>query len=380
MFFVMNLVGCDQTEKNKQAHKTKMVVAKLQAPVQKLYFTGTLLPISTTAVISPVEGTVTQTFFTHGEKITQNQRLFMIDSRPLADQYRKSVSSFLQSKQAYANGKLLFSGTQALYDAGVIPESQYINEKTTFNTTALNYLQARYELEKVLKTANVDPKQIEELSLENTSAVNTILQRHFSHIMITAPGPGIALFPPKENNNNDNDRDAAGKLTEGSSVKEGQLLLSIGDLSGLSATFNASEINIDRLHPNMPVMVTGSAFAGIILHGVISAVSAQARQDANDGSELSTYAVFVRIPSVISDDMKKIRVGMTAKFEVDFALSQHILVPIHAVFQKDGKQFVNIILKDGKKKTVPVETGETTPTQVVITKGLQPGDQVIVHD
>lgn len=379
MLFVMNLVGCDQTEKNKNTHKTKTVVAKLQAPIQKLYFTGMLSPLSTTAVISPVDGTVTKTFFTYGEKIAQNQPLFMIDSNPLSERYRKTVSDFFQKKQAYANGKVSFAGTNALYDAGVIPQSQYASEKTTFDTTALNYLQARYELEKVLKIANADPQQIEKLSLENTAAVNAILQRHFSHIMITAPGAGIALFPPKENNDN-HDTNTTGKLTEGSAVKEGQLLLSIGDLSGLSATFYVSEVNIDRLDPNMPVIVTGSAFPDITLHGMISTVSAQARQDSNDSSGLSTYAVSVRIPSVSRDEMKKIRVGMTAKFEIDIALSQHILVPINAVFQKDEKRFVRVIQKNGTEKTVLVETGDTTPTQVMITKGLQPGDQVITHD
>ena len=38
------------------------------------------------------------------------------------------------------------------------------------------------------------------------------------------------------------------------------------------------------------------------------------------------------------------------------------------------------VLENGQEKIVPVVTGETTPTQVVITSGIHAGDKVVVHD
>jgi len=188
-------VGCDQKDKKTDnSKKTHIITAALASPQYQLYFTGTLLPIKTIPVISRVEGNVTQLFFSYGEKVEKDQKLMIIDSKPLADDYRKTVNDFLQKKQAYMSGQLTYAGNKALYDAGVTSKTTYLSQKASFDNAVLNYLQAKYELEKVLKMANLDPKQIETLSIEDTTAVNAVLQKHFSHIVVVAPGSGVALF------------------------------------------------------------------------------------------------------------------------------------------------------------------------------------------
>ncbi len=374
------IASCDKTKKNKTSasNKTHIIVATQKSPVQKLYFTGTLLPISTTAVISNVAGIITEMDFNYGEKIQSGQKLMVLDSKPLAEKYKKAVNDFLQKKQAYANGKLSFTGTKALYAAGVIPQSQYISEQTAFDNTSLDFLEARYELEKVLRTAGVDVKKIEQLSISDTAEVNSVLQVHFKNIVIVATGSGVALFPPPNQGGGGNDA-SSGVLTQGTTVKEDQLLLSIGDLSGLKADFNVSEINIDRIHKGMDVIATGSAFPGIVLHGKITSVSAQAKQDSS-GSGLSVYAVEIKIPVVSEADMQKIRVGMTAKFEIDIPSPSEIMLPINAVSRSDNGSVVTIVGANGKPTTVSVQTGETTATEVSITQGIKAGDKVIVTD
>ncbi|EKD91770.1 MAG: hypothetical protein ACD_29C00387G0001 [uncultured bacterium] len=368
------LSSCHGKNKSKHAQKTQIIIAKSETPVQRLYFTGTLSPIKTFAVVSPVAGNIASLDFTYGERIIAGQKLLVIDSKQLSDNYRKAVQDFLQKKQAYVTGKGTFAGTQALFNAGVIAKNEFITGQTQFDNQVLDYLQAKYALEKVLRTANIDSKKIEALSLADTDKVNAILETHFRHIEITAPNAGVALFPTGKKSD---DSSSSGKLTVGDSIKDGQLLLSIGDLSGLAATFDVSEVDIDRIHQNMDVIVSGNAFPGAHLKGYISAVSVQANLNSGE-SGLSMFSVKIDIPSVDKKIMEKIRVGMTAKFEVDIQSSPRIMLPVNAVFEKNGQSMVTIMDAQGKQKTVPVITGDTTPTQVVIISGVKAGDKVVI--
>ncbi len=374
---VFLLSACHHKNKSDQAQKTHIVVAKLETPIQRLYFTGTLAPINTSYVLSPVAGNISALYFSYGGHVEKSQKILMIDSKQLAENYRKAISTFIQKKQAFVTGKTTFEGAQALDKAGAIAKNEYVTDKTQYENAELEYLQSKYDLEKILHTAKVDPKSIEALSLADTQKVNTILERHFRHLDISANGSGIALFPSgKTTDDRSSSSSASGKLEVGTDIKEGQLLLSIGDLSGLSASFDVSEVDIDRIHAKMPVIVTGDAFPGVQLKGFIKSVSAQAKKGAGQG--LSMFAVKTEIPTIDHKIMEKIRVGMTAKFEVDIKSAPRILLPVNAVFKKNGVSVVNI-MDNGKEKEVPVVTGDTTLTDVVIISGVKAGDKVVVQ-
>lgn len=381
LFLLLNITGMSASNaKSKPAQKTHIVIAQLQTPVLKLYFSGVLDPIQTLPIVSPVAGNIVLMNFTYGEKIKANQLLFEITSSELASSYRKAINDYLQKKLAYATKQQDFKGMQSLYDAGAVAKNDFISNKSQLANSELEFLQAEYELEHVLQTANVDSKKIEKLSIADTEAVNKLLQRRFRHVPVLATGDGIALFPVQKSSSSGSSSDSSsGKLTVGSTVKKDQLLLSIGDLSGLSAVFNASEVDIYRIQAGMPVTVTGSAFPGKELKGVVSAVSAQANQGDSSGG-LSMYAVSVKIPNVEPKTMARIRVGMTAKFEIDIDTQARIMLPLHAVQETKGESVVTILDANGKEKDVQVVTGRTTMTDIVIESGIKPGDKVVVHD
>lgn len=381
VFFVLS--GCkhhDDAKKNQSAER--IVIAKSQVPVQKLYYSGTLSPIATTPVISPFAGNVQEIKFAYGERVTKNQELLTIDSSALADDYRKAVSDYIQKKQSFGNNQLSFVGTQALYKAGIIPENQYQTEKTQHDNSALDFLQSQYQLEKVMHLAHVDAATIEKLSIADTQKVSTILQRHFHNIPILAPSSGIVLYPAASSDSSGNGSASSDdkQLIQGSSIKQDQLLLSIGDLKGLSAEFAVSEIDIDRIKKGMTVKVTSQAFPHIVLTGVIDSVSFQATQAGGSGGGLSMFKVTIKIPDLSSEAKAKIRVGMSGKFEIDISSAQEVMLPVEAVFQQKGQSMVTIVDEKGEKKTVPVVTGPTTPTSVVIYSGVKSGDRVLLHD
>lgn len=379
--FALLLSGCDKkTQPGSTAPQESIVIAQLKNETTHLYYKGTLGPIKTNSVLSPADGTVSQLLFKYGDFVKKDQTLFVINSEKLADDYRDAVTKYLQAKDAYANGKTSFAGTEALHKAGVISNDEYQTSKSQYQTSIMNYYQAKFDLEKILAQANIDPNTIEKLTIVDTNAVNQILQRQFSNIIVRSPGDGVALFPV--GNDSSSDGDKSGKLVDGAAVKQGQLLLSIGDLSGFSATVQVSEININKITPGLKAVVTGDAFPGMTLNGIVTSVANQANPDqSGSNSSLSLFNIVVEIPNITDAQRKVIHVGMTANIEISIQNPSRIILPISAVFQKNGQNFVTIVdPKTKARKDVPVVTGDTTITGVIIISGINAGDQVVVHD
>jgi multidrug efflux pump subunit AcrA (membrane-fusion protein) len=92
------------------------------------------------------------------------------------------------------------------------------------------------------------------------------------------------------------------------------------------------------------------------------------------------FAVSVDVPKVSKKDQKDLRVGMTAKIEIQIKKPPKVMIPIDAVFSKRGEIYVTQVdPKTGQRKNVPVETGPTTENNVVIIEGIKAGDKVVVY-
>ncbi|WP_423063360.1 efflux RND transporter periplasmic adaptor subunit [Candidiatus Paracoxiella cheracis] len=375
--------GCQDKKKTSKKKKLVTVTAVKKSTVTKLYYKGTLQALKNIPVLSPVDGTVTELHFKYGDVIRDGQRLVIINSSKLASDYRQAVSKYLQAKDSFETTGRSFQGTEALHKAGVISTDEYLSGKSQYETNTLNFYQARFDLEKVLKKAGISSEQIEKLSITDTKAVAKILQKRFSHIVVTASGSGVALFPTKDESSGDGGRDdgkSGGKLALGAEVKEGQLILSIGDLSGFSATLQVSEININKMKEGLKAVITGYAFPGITLHGTVTSVAKQGNPQ-DSGGALSMFNIVVQIPNVTVAQRKVIHVGMTANFEIDIVNPPHILLPINAVLNTEGKSYVTIIdPKTGRQKEVRVVTGNTTISDVEIIQGVKPGDKIVIHE
>lgn len=374
LIIIFSLTSCHHDTQKKNE---KIITVQINHAPKKLFYSGMLLPIQNYPVVSPVDGNITILGFSYGDFVQKDQVLLTINSNTLSETYRKDVSDYLEKKQNYLTQENQFKGSDALYKAGVISRNEYLNDKTTYENAIINYFQSKYQLKKTLDKVGMDYNQIKNLSLNDTDTVNKILQKHFSHIVIRAPKSGIVLFPPKTDSNQNNSADIAGTLVVGSAIKQDELLLTIGNMSGMRATFNVSEMDIDRIARGMKVLVTSPALPGITMQGVIASVSAQANQNENQNA-ISEFSIGVEIPTLDAKTAKEIRVGMTATFSVLLPETGKIKIPIAAVSVHDQKNWVRVVDNHGHEKNVAVITGETGVRSVEITQGLMPGEKIVV--
>lgn len=374
------LSACPKFGGDKTDTQQHMVIAKPVHTVSHLYYSGNIMPLVTTNALSPVDGRITEIKFNYGDEIKKDQVLAEINSTQLSDDYHQTINNYLEKKDALDHQKFLFPGTSKLYEAQVISKYQFLEGKSALATARLEYMQAKYELEKVLKKALIDPKFIESLSVDKTQDIRSVLQQKFSHIDVRAQSDGVALFPSNADPIKKEDADDE-TLKVGHEVKTGQLILAIGNQEGLSTQIKVSEVDVNRLKVGMPVIVTGDAFADETLPGYIQSIASQAQNDKTSNLNVGQFDVMVAIPNVSAEQRKKIHVGMSCKVDVPIHNPSHIMLPLNAVWERDGQHYVTIVDPDSKRRlAIPVLTGHTTLTSVAILSGIKKGDKVIIHD
>ncbi len=374
--------GCKHTKKEKvAASPQQVVVAKRQALVRSLNFKGQMNPINSESVISPVDGRVKQLHFSYGDKVKKGQLLLTLDSKSLYEKFNQDMQSYLEKKSSFLIEKQDFMGTKMLYQHGIVAQNQFETSQNSYESNELSFVQAKADLVKIMRQVGIDSQLITKLTLQNESQFSIKFKDKFNNIAIYSPGDGVALFPIVDQASDDgNNSNSDGKLRVGSAVKEGGLILSVGDLSGYAVNFKVNEIQVTQLKSGMPVQVSGDAFPGVTLNGHIAKVASQAAPNAG-GDSLSQYDVAVVIPQVTPVDNKKILVGMTCKVRLNITSKAMLMIPISAINQdKNNNSIVSVRGASGKTKQVQVTTGDTTPDgRVAIISGIKEGDKVVVN-
>lgn len=358
----------------------KTFIVKEEPISTSLYFPGTLAPISTVPVTSPVDGHIAHLRFTYGLRVKKGQELLAIASDRTAESYQKAITEYLQRKSDYTNGTISFQGETALYKAGVVSRETYFQERSTYENTVLNFYQAKFALQKILDKMKIDASGILALNLSQMKEVQALLNQKFTHIVVASPTDGVALFPVAGEGAGGSDKDKPVQLSAGTEVKEGQLLLSVGDLSGLQATISVSEVDVNQINPGMKATLTGDAFPGITLSGVVKSVSSQAKPDSGAQGNLAQFTAIITIPKVSPQASALIRVGMTSKIKIKFEQGKKIVIPLAAIVTKNGQSLVMKIEKSGEQHLVPISVGNTTANGIIVLEGLTVGDRVSMHD
>ena len=138
-----------------------------------------------------------------------------------------------------------------------------------------------------------------------------------------------------------------------------------------------NELTINQINAGQPVIITGIAFPDITLQGKVSRVD---KQGLSASGGLPTFNV--QVSAVLTPAQQKvIHVGMSANIQMNLTDPPAISIPITAINETNSQTLVTIYdAQTGKLKQVPVQTGKTSETSVMITSGLKAGDRLVVPD
>ena len=365
---------------------------------------GRLAPRREIEVTSPIGGKVAEVHVRPGEWVVEGQRLVEMDVAEVEIEHREARVAYIKAldrvdeieawsanpdvsraRRAVSKSRIALEArknrleeTAFLLERGIIPASEHEAAEREHHNQLLDLESAEQDLEAVL-ARGTEEREVAQLELDNARARLESVGETLNGAAVTSPATGVVMHPKTAPGRRGGPGGEGGRLSKGASVEQGDRLLTIGDLDGLTVAGYVDEVDVTRIRPGHPARITGDAFPGVVLSGEVVRVSSQAVA-AGDQRRLPLFEVAAVVEDLTEEQRRLLRLGMSARIEVTvYEKSDALLVPIEAVDTGAGRP--RLLVRDratGAVRPVEVIAGMTTLDSVEIVEGISAGDEILV--
>lgn len=194
--------------------------------------------------------------------------------------------------------------------------------------------------------------------------------RQVENCRILAPQDGTVVYA------NDSDRrDSSIVIEQGATIRDGQEIFYLPDPDKMQVNAKVNDSKINKVKVGQRVQVRVDTAPETPIAGIVRRVSAfpQPRRYYQAPIE---YEVFVDI----TEQSPLIRGGLRGKVEIFVERQENVVqAPVSSLLVNGPENyFVIVKTDDGKIEPRPVEIGSNNEKFVVIKKGLQPGEHVLI--
>jgi HlyD family secretion protein len=314
-----------------------------------------------------------------------------------------SAADLVRAEADYARNKLDWDRAQNLYKDGLISKSDFDSRQNAWATADSGLLQAKARLAQAKAQKDSADRHVAQ-ARANLTRVADVLQK----TTYEAPYDGVVTSLP---------------VREGESVvigiqnAMGSTLLTLADMSVITAEVKVDETDIVNVHLGQPAEVTIDAIPKKIFHGTVSEIGDNAivrstgvatSQQSTASEEAKDFKVVV----TLTDPPADLRPGLSTTAKITTAARSNVLtIPIQALSirskaqleqekstpssvhaaapapketaskdkDKDLKEDVQgvFVIRNKKAEFVPVTTGITGTSDIEVLGGLKEGDEVI---
>jgi len=348
-FFPMPLA-----QKNQMHDEPRVIVVERSTIKTRVSETGTLAPILTLDIKSQFSGEVLEIFVREGEQVVRDQPLMVIRQEPSqARQVAQLRAKLEQEGFNVAQARRNLVRMDGLHAKGFVAR----NELESADQEAQQAMVRRELAEKELLLA-LGGNQ--ELFLRYISQDST--QTGLEEFRVSSPSEGTIIAVSVQ---------AGEIITSGTAtVGGGTVLMKLADLRKMVAQAKINEVNIHRVRTGQSVMVRLDAIPGAEFGGLVTAIAPLGEKEES----IVTYEVTIEIDN---KDLN-LRPMMTANVDIlTEDLANVIAVPLVTLQSEQGDDVVYVQEGDGQVRR-KVSVAFRTPTQAVITKGLEEGDRLVV--
>jgi HlyD family secretion protein len=408
-----------------QSGYTKVLTAKVvrQNLVSIVSGTGQIKPKTYVNIGATSFGRITHLYVKEGDHVKRGQVLATVESvqaKAGVDAQEASIqsadtdiASYLAAEKtaeatvdhsaADLNQKLLdWQRAQALYKAELIAKSEYDSKKAAYDTDVATLAQSRAALVQArAQTASARGK------LSTAQATLTSDVDALNKTVSVAPFDGIVTNMPVREGET---------VVVGIQNAQGSTLMTLADLSVITAEVKVDETDIVNVAMGQPVDVTVDALPGRIFQGQVTEVGDQAilrstgiatSQSTTGTEEAKDFKVVV----TLANPPPELRPGLSATAKITTARRQNVLtIPIQALAmrtaaslkagasmqtvnaasatdggttsaQDPGTQGVFLLRSHGSRlesQFVSVTTGITGSTDIEVTSGLKEGEEIVI--
>jgi membrane fusion protein (multidrug efflux system) len=336
------LCGCKKPE---AVAPPPPVVACLEIKTSEVPLTATLIgqldSPQNVEVRARVEAFVKETPFEEGKEVTKDQLMFVLDDGPYQERLKAAEGALAEARAALAKYKADVARLEPLFKSRAIPEQDLDNAEASVEVGEAGVQSA---------IARVDSSKLD-----------------LSYCTMRAPVTGLI---------------GAKQVAIGDLVGKGEptLLATISTLDPIWFYCNVSEV--DFFQATKKAKQTGRKIEDVPLTLILP----NGEDHADPGkfvfidSVVNTKTGTVRVRAEFSNKEKLLRPGMFSRVRVNIGKRPDTLtVPERAIVELQGKSFVWLVGKDNKVSQHGVTRGEQVGAQIIIDKGLNPGDRIVVE-
>jgi HlyD family secretion protein len=313
---------------------------------------------------------------------------------------KTSQADLLRAQADYERNKLDWERAQSLFRDGLISKSDFDSRKNAWATADAGLGQAQARVAQARAQTDSATTHVSQ-NRANLTRVNDVLQK----TSYNAPYDGVVTnLPVREGET----------VVMGIQNAPGSTLMTIADMSIITAEVKVDETDIVNVHLGQPAEVTIDAIPKKIFHGTVSEIGDNAivrssgvstSQQATASEEAKDFKVVVNLQDAPLD----LRPGLSTTAKITTATRSNALaLPIQALTlrskeqielqnnppgsvhaaapvakevaskgkKEDGLQGV-FVIRNKKAMFVPVATGITGTTDIEVLDGLKEDDEVI---
>lgn len=398
-------------------------VAKQASLVSLVTASGEIKPTTYTNVTAQGFGRITEIYVKEGDHIKRGDVLLQQENvQPSADveaqqsainaseagvqsaqaNYKAAQADLVQQQANLDRAKLDDDRGKGLFKDGLIPKQDYDQRETAYQAAlaAVQAAQARVQSTK----AQSEQTQSQ---LSQSKAVLLRARDVLRKTTYTSPINGIVSYLPVR---------VGEYVVPGIQNANGSFLMTLSDMSVVTAEVRVDETDIVNVSIGQPADVTIDAIPGKTFHGKVTEIGSQAvlrssglttTQTTTSTQEAKDFKVVVTLDSPPDN----LRPGLSTTAKITTAERKNVIaIPIQALAvrsrkdleaaakksksdggsvtlaappptapgdpKKDEVQGV-FVVNAGKAVFRPVETGITGITNIEVTKGLEPGDEIV---
>jgi HlyD family secretion protein len=393
---------------------------------------GQITPQTYSNVLGEGMGKITEIVVKEGDKVKKGAVLLHLESiQPAADvqaqqaalnsaeaaiksadaSYKAAQSDLTMRQSDMDHAKLDWERSQGLYKDGLIPKSDYDTRKAAYDSATAAVASAQSRLSQL--RAEMERTHA---GLAQSQAMLNRQRDVLRKTTYTAPIDGVVTYIALRVGEN---------VVPGIQNSPGSYLMTISDMSVVTAELKVDETDIVNIQRGQPCDVTVDAIPGKTFKGHVTEVGTQAvlrtsglatTQTTTGSQEAKDFKVVV----TLDDPPTNIRPGLSATAKIRTAEKKSVVaIPLQALAvrtrkeledaekqqQQKGKGNSGVTLaastpdttatsnakkerdkeevqgvfavRAGKAVFIPVETGITGVTDIEITKGIKEGDEII---
>ena len=400
-------------------------VAPQESLVSQVTASGEIKPTTYTNVTAQGFGRITAIVVKEGDHIKKGQVLLTqeniqanadvqaqaaainsAESGVLASEasYKSAQSDLIQAQANLERAKLDWERGQGLFKDGLIAKQDYDQRKTAYDAQFAAVDSARAHVLSVKASLDQMRSQVSQ-----GRAVLVHTQDILHKTTYTSPIDGIVSYLPER---------VGDYVVPGIQNSNGSFLMTLSDMSIVTSEVKVDETDIVNVKIGQDADVTIDAIPGKTFKGTVTEIGSQAvlrtsglatTQSTTSSQEAKDFKVVVTLAS----PPENLRPGLSTTAKIRTAEKKNVLaIPIQALAVRTRKdleeaaknskgssdsgvtlaappppapgdpkkdEIQGVFVVNGKKAVFhPVDTGISGVTDIEITKGLKPGDEIVV--